>query len=45
MKVVAFNWKHNIADRWEEYPYQIMHHSNPDVPVFVVKREDRAGRT
>ena len=45
VKVVAFDGKHKIADRWEEDPYQIVHQPNPEVPVFVVKREDGTGRT
>jgi hypothetical protein len=36
VKVVTFDGKHKVADRWEEDPYQIMHQPNPDVPVFVV---------
>jgi hypothetical protein len=30
-KVVAFDGKHKIADRWEEDPYQIRNQPNPDV--------------
>ena len=36
VKVVTFNGKHKVADRWEEDPCHIMHQPNPDVPVFVV---------
>ena len=44
VKIVAFDGKHKIADRWEEEPYQILRQPNPDVPVYVVKREDGTGR-
>jgi hypothetical protein len=44
VKIVAFEGKHKIADRWEEEPYQILRQPNPDVPVYVVKREDGTGR-
>jgi hypothetical protein len=44
VKVVAFDGKHKIADRWEDHPYIIMEQPNQDIPVFKVKREDGHGR-
>jgi hypothetical protein len=44
VKIVAFDCKHKITDRWEEEPYQILRQPNPDVPVYVVKREGGTGR-
>ena len=44
VKVVAFDGKHKIADRWEDHPYIIMEQPNHDIPVFKVKREDGQGR-
>jgi hypothetical protein len=44
VKIVAFDGKHKIADRWEEESYQILRQPNPDVPVYVVIREDGTGR-
>ena len=45
VKVVAFDGKHKIADKWEEDPYQIVRQPNSDIPVFIVKRENGTGRT
>ena len=40
VKVVAFDGKHKIADRWEDNPYIIIQQPNNNIPVFKVKRED-----
>ena len=40
VKVVAFDGKHKIADRWEDVPYIVSKRPNNDIPVYVVKRED-----
>jgi hypothetical protein len=40
VKIVAFDGKPKIADRWKEERYRILRHLNPDVPVYAVKRED-----
>ncbi|XP_062567508.1 uncharacterized protein LOC134229739 [Saccostrea cucullata] len=45
IKVVKFDGKHKIQDRWEEHPYIIIGQPNNSVPVFQVKREDDQGRT
>lgn len=44
VKVVAFDGKHKIADRWEDTPYVVLQQPNTNVPVFKVKREDGEGR-
>ena len=44
VKVVAFEGKHKIADKFEEHPYVVQEQPNPDVPVYVVRREDGSGR-
>jgi transposase InsO family protein len=38
VKVVAFNGKHKIADKWEDEVYVVFAQPNPTVPVFVVRR-------
>ena len=44
VKVVAFDGKHKIADRWEDHPYIVLSQPNPDIPVYKVSREDGEGR-
>ena len=43
VKVVAWDGKHKIADRWEDEPYAVLEQPNPDIPVYVVCREDKVG--
>ncbi|XP_021361933.1 uncharacterized protein LOC110455850 [Mizuhopecten yessoensis] len=44
-KIVAFDGKHKLSDKWEEHPYIVITKPNPDVPVYEVKREDGEGRS
>ena len=44
VKIVAFDGKHKIADRWEEDPYIVKRKPNPEIPVYVVKKENGQGR-
>ena len=39
VKVVAWEGKHKIADRWEDEPYTVLKHSNPDIPVYVYREK------
>ena len=43
MKLLAFDGKHRIADKYEEYPY-IVEQQDYSVPVYTVRREDGQGR-
>ncbi len=40
VKIVAFDGKHKIADKWEEDVYVILSQPNPAIPVFVVNKEN-----
>ena len=39
VKKVAFDGKHKRADQWEEDPYIVKKIPNPEIPVYVVKKE------
>ena len=43
VKVVAFDGKHKIADRWENETYSVLAQPTPGIPVYVVQREDKVG--
>ncbi|XP_046564513.1 uncharacterized protein LOC124273317 [Haliotis rubra] len=44
VKIVAFDWKHKIADKWEKDVYVILHQPDPAIPVFVVGKERDDGK-
>lgn len=43
VKILAFDGKHKIADKWESEPYIVLSKPNPDIPVFNVQAEDGSG--
>ena len=47
VKRVAFEGKHKLSDKWEDEPYIVHSQPNPDVPVYVVRKEtsDKHQRT
>ena len=44
MKIVAFDGKHKLANKWEDEPYIVLSQPNSDVPVYVVRKETGEGR-
>ena len=44
VKIVAFEGKHKIADKWEEDPYIVKRIPNPDIPVYTVRKENGQGK-
>ena len=44
MKILAFEGKHKLSDKWEEDPYLVLDQPNPDIPVFTVQKESGEGR-
>ena len=44
VKVVAFDGKHKLADKWEEEPYVVLKQPNEEIPVYVVQKESGEGR-
>ena len=45
VKIVAYEGKHKIKDKWEEEPYIVQSRPNQDIPVYVVRKENGEGRT
>lgn len=45
VKIVSFDGKHKLADKWEQEPYTVIAQPNEDIPVFTVRRENGEGRT
>ena len=45
MKILAFEGKHKLSNKWEDRPYVVLEHSNPEMPVYVVRREDGIRKT
>ena len=45
VKVVSFEGKHKLADRWEHDPYVALNQPNEGIPVFKVRKENDEGRT
>lgn len=44
MRILAFEGKHKIADRWESEPYMVVDQPTPGIPVYVLKPEKGQGR-
>ncbi|XP_061189017.1 adenylate cyclase, terminal-differentiation specific-like [Saccostrea echinata] len=45
VKIVAFDGKHKIADKWEEEPYLVIDQPNLEIPVYKVQKETSKGKT
>ena len=44
VKIVAFEGTHKLANKWEDDPYLVLAQPNPDIPVYVVRKENGEGR-
>jgi hypothetical protein len=44
LKVVSFDGKHKLADRWEQDPYIVVSQPNTDIPVYNLRKENNEGR-
>lgn len=42
---MAHDGRHKIADKREQDIYNVISRPNPDIPVFVVRKEEGTGRT
>jgi hypothetical protein len=45
VKIVAFDGRHKLSDKWENDPYVVLNQPNASIPVYVVGREKGEGRT
>ena len=43
VKILAFDGKHKLSDKWTEEIYTVKEHPNVDIPVYKVKRVDGEG--
>lgn len=37
VKILAFSGPHKLADKFEQSTFEIVDHSNKDIPVYVVR--------
>ena len=44
VKILAFDGKHKIQDKWEQDPYIITGQPNIDIPVYELQKENKTGR-
>ena len=44
VRKLAFDGKHKLANKWEDDMYIVRDQPNPDIPVYIVQREDGSGR-
>ena len=40
MKIVKFDGRHKLSNEWEEDPFIVESQPNPDIPVYIVKKEN-----
>jgi len=44
VKIVAFDGRHKLSDKWEDDVYVILDQPNPSIPVYTVGKENGEGR-
>lgn len=44
VKIVSFDGKHKISDKWEEEPYLVLDQPDPSIPVFQIQKETSKGK-
>ena len=44
VKILQFDGKHKLSDKWEDDAYEVIEQPNPEIPVYVVKKENGQGR-
>ncbi|XP_033753138.1 uncharacterized protein LOC117336635 [Pecten maximus] len=44
VKILAFEGRHQLCNRWESDVYVVVGQDNPDIPVYRVRKEDGHGK-
>ena len=44
VKIIKFDGRHKLSNEWEENPFIVEGQPNPDIPVYIVKKENGEGR-
>ncbi|XP_021345408.1 uncharacterized protein LOC110445231 [Mizuhopecten yessoensis] len=44
VKILAFEGKHKLTNKWEEDPYIVTGQPNADIPAYTVRKENGEGR-
>ncbi|XP_069134619.1 uncharacterized protein [Argopecten irradians] len=44
VKILAFEGRHKLSNRWESSVYVVVGQDNPDIPVYQVRKEDGGGK-
>ena len=44
VKILAFEGRHKLSDKWESDSYVVLTKPNPDIPVYDVQKESGKGR-
>ena len=45
VKILAFDWRHKLSNKWEEEAYVVLKHPNVDIPVYIIQWKDGTGPT
>ena len=45
VRILAYDGKHKLADKWKNEVYVVVRQPNLDIPVYVIKRENGLGGT
>ena len=43
VKILSFEGRHKLSNKWEDGVYKVLEHPNTDIPVYIVQKEDSSG--
>lgn len=44
VKIVAFDGRHKLTDKWENDPFVVINQPSDDIPVYRVKKQNGEGK-